>query len=126
MPDKSTFLASITKETVLDEAFFKKAYGYSVCDDLFLGMVAVKLASIGRKEAVQAYNEWYAAWKMEDDRQMKKVAEWFHKELDIQFREWVKNHREKVVQEWKLKEIELLQKKKTLLLTKKLKQLTKS
>jgi hypothetical protein len=113
--NKQSFFESINKDTVFDESFFKKVYGYSVCDDLFLGVVASKLISIGRSEIVQAYNNWYAAWKTEDDRQMKKVAEWYHKECDKEFERWQKEQQEKAVSEWQQKTIALLTLKKKLL-----------
>lgn len=99
--NKQSFYESINKDTVLDEVFFKKVLGYSMYDKPFLEAVATKLTGIGRKDVVQAYNQWYTAWKANDDQEMKKVAEWYHKEVDREFEKWQKKEREKAVTEWK-------------------------
>ena len=112
--NKQSFFEGINQGTVFDEAFFKKVLGYSLHDKPFLEVVAAKLTSIGRGDAVQAYNVWYAAWKTNDDVEMKKVAEWFHKECDREFEKRRKEH-EKVMDDWERKKIQLLTRKKQLL-----------
>jgi len=97
MADKQTFFESINKDTLFDDEFFKKVYGYSVCNDLFLGVVASKLISIGKSKEVSAYNGWYTAWKTNYDLKTKKVAEWYHKECDKQYERLMKIKKEKVI-----------------------------
>ncbi|MFV0343440.1 MAG: hypothetical protein ACK5JH_11240 [Anaerocolumna sp.] len=98
MPDKQSFYQSINETTTFDNDFFKKVYGYSVCDDSFLPAVAAKLISIGRKDIVQAYNDWFSNWKAEDDKAMKSVANWYAKESDKEFerlqkeQQWEREH----------------------------------
>jgi DNA modification methylase len=102
--NKQSFYESINQDTVFDEDFFKKVLGYSMFDVSFLDAVVAKLTRIGRKYIVDQYNAWYAAWKVEDDLQMKKIAEWFQKECDKQFDRIQKKH-EKAVKEWKTADI---------------------
>jgi len=95
--NKQSFYDGISQDTVFDEAFFKKVLGYSMYDKPFLEAVAVKLTGIGRKDVADRYNAWYAAWKANDDAEMKKVAEWYRKELDKDFKE----RQKKAVEDWK-------------------------
>lgn len=101
MPDKLSFYQGINETTVFDDEFHKKVYGYSICDELFLPAVATKLTGIGRKDIIQAYNEWFARWKAEDDKAMKSVAKWYLKECDKKFEEFKKEQQGKAVEEWK-------------------------
>lgn len=57
MTDEKLFYQSINKTMVYDENFFKKVYGYSVCNELFLTAVAARLIDIGQKDIIQVYNE---------------------------------------------------------------------
>lgn len=100
MVNKQSFYESINQDTIIDETFFRKVLGYSMYDKPFLRIIAEKLASIGRSDAVQAYNAWYATWKATDYQRMKKIAEWYHKECD---REFAQRHKvqKKAVREWK-------------------------
>lgn len=104
--NKQSFYESIDQDTVFDEAFFKKVLGYTMYDKPFLEAVAVKLAGIGRKDIVQTYNAWYAAWKANDDAEMKKVSEWYGKELDRDFKKRERKQQEKAVEEWKENRVE--------------------
>jgi hypothetical protein len=99
--NKQSFYESIDRNTVFDEAFFKKVLGYGMYDKPFLEIVAAKLIEIGMPDMVEAYNEWYAAWKAEDDQQMKKVTEWYHKECDRVFEKRQKEQHRKAVEKWK-------------------------
>lgn len=117
MPDKQSFYQGINETTVFDDDFHKKVYGYSVCDESFLTVVVAKLTSIGRKDIIQAYNEWFTKWKAEDDKAMKSVAKWYLKECDKKFEEFQKEQQEKAVEDWKQKKIALLLEKKNLLLS---------
>lgn len=111
MPDKQSFYQGINQNTEYNEDFFKKVYGYSICDDLFLTAVATKLIGLGRKDVVQAYNEWFARWKAEDDKAMKNVAKWYIKECDKKFKEFQKKQQGKAVEDWKEnRKADLLQK----------------
>ncbi len=101
MPSKLSFYEGINETTVFDDDFHKKVYGYSICDELFLPAVAAKLTGIGRKDVIQAYNEWFARWKAEDDKAMKSVAKWYIKECDKKFEKLQKEQQGEAVKEWK-------------------------
>ncbi|WOO35029.1 hypothetical protein R2R35_14610 [Anaerocolumna sp. AGMB13020] len=101
MPDKLSFYQGISEVTLFDDDFHKKVYGYAYTDNDFLPAVAAKLTGIGRKDIIQAYNEWFARWKAEDDKEMKSVAKWYIKECDKKFEEFQKEHQGKAVEEWK-------------------------
>jgi len=88
--DKQSFYEDIKENSIINEDFFKKVYGYSVCDDPFLTTVANKLISISRKDVVQAYNEWFSSWQKESKLAMKSVSEWYSKECDKQFERLLK------------------------------------
>jgi membrane protein required for beta-lactamase induction len=113
--NKQSFYEGINQETIFNEDFFKKVLGYSMYDVPFLDAVAIRLTKIGRNNVSEQYNAWYAAWKAEDDQQMKKVAEWFHKECDRDFENRQKEQQKKVVEDWKEKRVALLLEKKRLL-----------
>ena len=111
MSSKLSFYQGINETTIFDDEFHKKAYGYSVCDESFLPAVAAKLTGIGRTDIIQAYNEWFARWKAEDDKVMKSVAKWYIKECDKKFEEFQKEQQKKAVEEWKEnRKADLLQK----------------
>lgn len=73
--NKVEFYQSIDQNTAFDECFFKKVYGYSVCDDTFITSVQQKLMELNLSDIIQQYNEWFAAWKSKYDTEMEKVAE---------------------------------------------------
>ncbi len=97
--NKKSFYESITQDTIFNEDFFKKVLGYSMYDVPFLEAMDVRLTEIGRKGVIEQYNTWYAAWKAEDDKKMKEIAEWYHKEVDKQFEKQQKKQKEKAVEE---------------------------
>lgn len=80
MPNKKELFDSLEPDTVFTEAIYKRIYGYSVTDPEYLPRVAEKLAQIGRKDAIQGYNEWFQEWKAADDAMRKEVSEWYLKE----------------------------------------------
>ncbi|MDF2544338.1 MAG: hypothetical protein K0S47_4056 [Herbinix sp.] len=86
-------------------------------DQPFLETVAAKLAGIDRMDVAEQYNAWYAAWKVNDITEMKKVAEWYREEVDRKFEKWKKEQQEKAVEDWKEKRITLLKLKRELLLS---------
>lgn len=109
MPNKRELFDSLKPDTVFTEAIYKRIYGYSVTDPEYLPRVAEKLAQIGRKDAIQAYNEWFREWKAADDAMMKEVSEWYLKECQ---RAREKRGEE---EEWERRKVKLLARKKQLL-----------
>ena len=104
MPSQHELFESITKDTVFDESIYKRIYGYSVTEPEFLSKVAGKLMDLGRKDAIQGYNEWYKQWKAEHDAMMKRVAEWYSEWSDSERRQ-KQRQQGKAVRSWK-KEIQ--------------------
>lgn len=79
-PTKEKLYNSINQDTVFTEDICKKIYGYSVTAPDYVQGVARKLLLLGRKDALEGYNEWLRQWKAEDDAMMKRVAEWYIKQ----------------------------------------------
>lgn len=79
---KEKFLQSITAAMVADEEFFKKVYGYSYCDKDFLNVVARKLVKVGRKDIIEKYNQWFARYQEQRDKELKEVAHWYARQID--------------------------------------------
>lgn len=94
--NKETFIQSINKETAFNKDFFKKVYGYSMYDPVFLKRVANELIRIDKKDIIALYNQWYQEYKIQDDSLMKEVSKWYKKECDKLYQEEVK----KVKQQW--------------------------
>jgi hypothetical protein len=120
IPDKESFLKEIGGSTEYNEQFYKKVYGYSICDKSLLPAVASKLIGMGRKDVIEAYNEWFLKWQAENNRIMKNVAFLYHKEQQRLYRDLFKEEPERKVNAKCTKEELLLQKKKLLLQKKKL------
>jgi len=115
IPDK--FLVSINGLSSFNEEFNKKVCGYSMYDREYLQQVVSKLLQINRKDIILAYNEWYLFWNLEQNKELKRVAEWYVKECEKKYRDLnsteMKPER-KVIKECTKEEL-LLQKKKLLL-----------
>lgn len=87
---KEKFLQSITAAMVADEDFLKKVYGYSYCDKNFLSVVAGKLVKVGRKDIIKQYNQWFARYQEQRDKELKEVAHWYVKQVDDWYEREVK------------------------------------
>ena len=79
---KEEFFNSIAANTVADEDFFKKIYCYSYSDKSFIGQVARKLVSLGRKEVIEKYNQWIARYQEQENAILKEVSSWYVKQVD--------------------------------------------
>lgn len=82
---KENFIQNINSRTEFNTSFFKKVYGYSVCDSIFLTEVAKKLVCIERKDVIDSYNEWYREYKIIDDNLMQEVSKWYQIECDKRY-----------------------------------------
>lgn len=87
---KEQFLQSITATMAADEDFFKKVYSYSYCDSGFLSKAAGKLLAVGRKDIIEKYNQWFARYQEQRDKELKEVAHWYVKQLDDWYEREVK------------------------------------
>ena len=67
---------------VADEDFFKKVYGYSYCDSGFLSKAAGKLLAVGRKDIIEKYNQWFARYQEQRNKELKEVAHWYARQID--------------------------------------------
>lgn len=90
--NKQVFFDSIKNESIFNDEFFKKVYGYAVSEKEFISKVAVELKRIGRGEVIAAYNEWYQEYLRQDKEEMKKVASWYVDKC----KEWYKSEVKKV------------------------------
>ncbi|WP_455717646.1 hypothetical protein [Anaerosporobacter sp.] len=91
--DKEIFIQSINNETVFNNAFFKKVFGYSMYDPSFLTRVASALTHIGGKDIIALYNQWYQEYKVQDDKMMKDTSQWYQKECDKQYQNYLQKVR---------------------------------
>lgn len=101
MVNKQSFYEGINKDTSIDDDFYKRVYGYSVCDDLFITAVSDKLCSIGRKDAIQGYNEWFSKWQEEYNQMMKGVATKYREECERKFEKLQKEKQGETVKDWR-------------------------
>ncbi|GAA4653961.1 hypothetical protein GCM10023142_10990 [Anaerocolumna aminovalerica] len=133
--DKQSFLLSINQDTVFDNEFYKKVYGYSVLDKEFIKIVASILYKLDKQDVAKKYNSWLRNYNEEQSQIMKSVSNWYSKECEKKYgiikKEQVCNEnvveipRRKEVrssEEWKRKRKELLLQKKKLIIMQNLKQ----
>ena len=112
--NKQMFFNSIADTKQFDEEFFKRVYGYAVCDRIFIHQVAAELRRIGRSDVVSAYNEWYQEYLRQDRVEMLKVSKWYLEQCNRQYEKMVKDTK-KVKDDWEKRKIQLLTRKKQLL-----------
>lgn len=107
MPSREELLNSMSTDTIFDESFFQKIYGYSITDSNFLVEVVHKLFEIDRTEVAKDYNIWLTDWKAKDDIMRKEVSKWYHKELECRYENWKKKtdeiHRKEDKKAWQMK-----------------------
>ncbi|MEY8331393.1 hypothetical protein AALB81_19085 [Lachnospiraceae bacterium 48-33] len=94
--NKQEFFNSVTRDTIADETFCKRVYGYSLYDKPFLSQITSKLIECKNIKAMKAYNEWLKIYLEEERQQVQEVAIWYQK--------FLKDRREKEEREWKKKE----------------------
>jgi hypothetical protein len=137
MLDKRSFYESIGPDTIFNDEFYKKVYGYSIYDKEFLNQISTKLISIGKGCRIHEYNEWFNRWQHEylygegTHKGFMDVVHWYaNVESPRQWQELLRKHQAKdkhqgkEVKEWDmdsllLKKKELLLKMKLLLLNEK-------
>ena len=101
---------------VADEDFFKKVYGYSYCDSGFLSKAAGKLLAVGRKDIIEKYNQWFARYQEQRDKELKEVAHWYARQIDDWYEgETKKWNRKNYSKNSETQRLKLLKKKKELL-----------
>lgn len=86
---KAAFLDSIKPGVVLDDAFFRRLYGWSVTEPEFLER-ALDIAVSRQADIVPGYQAWVQAYEAEQAVINKDVAEWYGK--------WSEQQREGVEQ----------------------------
>lgn len=77
--NKEEFYNSITPDTIADETFCKRVYGYSLYDKAFLARITEKLQKQGNIKAMRAYNEWLKVYLEKERQERKDIAEWYAK-----------------------------------------------
>ena len=91
--NKESFIKNINSEIEFNEVFFKKIYGYSIYDPVYLTRVASELIRIDRKDIIALYNQWYQEYKIQDDSLMKEVSQWYQKECDKKYQDYLQKAR---------------------------------
>ena len=82
MASRKELLAAITSSMKLTRAFFLKVYGYELTWPGFAEIALTKLEEQGCSKARTYYADIVAAYEQEHENDMKRVAEWYRKQLD--------------------------------------------
>lgn len=82
MASKDELLSTITPDMRLTRAFFLKVYGYELTWPGFAEIALTKLKEQGCSKARTYYADIVAAYEQEHENDMKRVAEWYRKQLD--------------------------------------------
>lgn len=101
--NKQEFFNSVTRDTIADETFCKRVYGYSLYDKPFLSQITSKLIECKNIKVMRAYNEWLKIYLEEERQQAQKISAWYW--------EILKDKRKKEKREWKKKETETQKRK---------------
>lgn len=108
------FLQSIRPDMRLTKDFFKHVYGWEMDYPGFADQAISTLESAGCSRAREYYDNWVREYEAERDAVLKRVSIWYGEELKRRRAE----KERKVSKERKEREIELLEKKKRLLMQK--------
>ncbi len=109
--DKQQLLDSIKPDMKLTRAFFLKIYGYEISFPGFADEAVKALNDAGCSKAREYYDNFVAEYQRERDKELKPVAAQIRKQWE---KEWDKLKKEGEER----RKIELLQKKKRLLMQK--------
>ncbi|WP_419069564.1 hypothetical protein [Ruminococcus sp.] len=82
MASKGELLSSITPDMRLTSFFFLKVYGYELTWPGFAEIALTRLEEQGCSKARTYYADIVAAYEQEHENDMKRVAEWYRKQLD--------------------------------------------
>lgn len=83
--NKEKLLQGITSSRQYDESFYKHVYYNSKTDKALPNEIAYKLIEVGRKDVVQAYNEWLSSYLEEREQMLIRVSEWYCEQIDREF-----------------------------------------
>ena len=115
LPDKAQeLLQSIRPDMRLTKDFFKRVYGWETDYPGFADRAVNALEAAGCSRAREYYDTWVQEYEAERDAVLKRVSVWYGEELK---RRRAEKERQ-VRKERKEQEIELLEKKKRLLMQK--------
>lgn len=115
LPDKAQeLLQSIRPDMRLTKDFFKRVYGWEMDYPGFADRAVNALEAAGCSRAREYYDTWVQEYEAERDAVLKRVSVWYGEELK---RRRAEKERQ-VRKERKEQEIELLEKKKRLLMQK--------
>ena len=82
MASKDELLSSITPDMRLTRDFFLNVYGYELTWPGSAEMALTRLEEQGCSKARMYYADIVAAYEQEHENDMKRVAEWYRKQLD--------------------------------------------
>ncbi len=115
LPDKAQeLLQSVRPDMRLTKNFFKRMYGWETDYPGFADQAISALETAGCSRAREYYDKWVQEYEAERDAMLKRVSVWYAEELK---RRRAEKERQ-VKKERKEQEIELLEKKKRLLMQK--------
>ena len=115
LPDKAQeLLQSIRPDMRLTKDFFKRVYGWEMEYPGFADRAVIALEAAGCSRAREYYDTWVQEYEAERDAVLKRVSVWYGEELK---RRRAEKERQ-VRKERKEQEIELLEKKRRLLMQK--------
>ena len=115
LPDKAQeLLQSIRPDMRLTKDFFKRVYGWEMDYPGFADRAVNALEAAGCSRAREYYDTWVQEYEAERDAVLKRVSVWYGEELKRRRAETERQVRK----ERKEQEIELLEKKKRLLMQK--------
>lgn len=119
-PNRESLLALIQPNLRLTKEFLKRIYAFNMDYPGFSEEAITALEKIGCVRAREHYTAWVQEYESKRDAELKEVAHWYRLECE---REWEKRQKEGE-EKRKREKMELLLKRKKLLLRKKLQILT--
>ena len=85
----------ISPDMTADEAFYKQVYSEVIMYEPFLSEAAARLAEVGRADAIQGYNAWFADYQAKQDATLKPVAKWLRERIDNEYERKFGKHEER-------------------------------
>lgn len=79
---KAAFLDSIKPGVSLDDAFFRKLYGWSMTDPDFLETAVFTGETLWGLPIREPYQSWVQAYEVEQERINREVGEWYGKWIE--------------------------------------------
>lgn len=92
---RKMILDYISPDMTANEAFYKQVYSEVIMCEPFLSEAAARLADVGRVDAIQGYNAWFAEYQTKQDEALKPVAKWLREKIDNEYERKFGKHEER-------------------------------